>query len=99
MQKGTRYQLKTDGKKGRRSKFPKKKRKEKFSNRDKKPGSTMLSDRNLKIRKIAKGLKRNNKPKESAKDSPEGRGIPRNYFHPNPSDKEDEENHLYYIPP
>jgi hypothetical protein len=56
-------------------------------------------DQNLKIRKFAKELKRNNKPKESAKDSPEWRGIPGNYFHPNPSDKEDEENHLYYIPP
>jgi hypothetical protein len=41
MQKGTRYQLKSDGKKGRRSKFLKK-RKEKVSSRDKKPGSTML---------------------------------------------------------
>jgi len=70
MQKGTRYQLKSDGKKGRRSKFPKE-RKERVSNRHKKPGSTMLLDQNLKIRKFAKELKRNNKPKESAKDSPE----------------------------
>jgi len=48
-----------------------KKEKKKSVIETKKPGSTMLLDRNLKIRKIAKELKRNNKPKESAKDSPE----------------------------
>jgi hypothetical protein len=62
--------MKSDGKKGRRSKFPKK-RKKKVSNRDKKTRINHALDRNLKIRKIALELKRNNKPKESAKDSPE----------------------------